>query len=95
MPEMPEPLRRVLLAAALSQLCRVDVDRVKSPVCPMCEHGPMAALPGGQAFCDNDDCPVFAWLITDTPEQYRQKAQPLRMQGRNPDGTWSDLPDEP
>jgi hypothetical protein len=91
---MGELLRRTLLRAALSQLCQIDVDAVHSPVCPFCQEGPIMALPGGQAFCGNDDCSVFTWQITDTPEQFRQKAKKIRIQTRNPDGTWQDVPED-
>jgi hypothetical protein len=37
---------------------------------------------------------VFTWQITDTPEQFRQKAKKIRIQTRNPDGTWQDVPED-
>ena len=94
MTEIPDELRVILLQAALSELCRIDVDRIKSPACPRCGYGPEACLPSGQAFCGNDDCQVFTWQITDTAEEFEANARPVRMQTRNPDGTWQDVEPE-
>lgn len=89
-----EIIRRALLTATLAQFCQIDPFTIKSPVCPLCSEGPLAALPGGQAFCSNDDCPAFTWQITDTPEEYRRNAVAVRITRTNPDGTVEDVTDE-
>lgn len=72
-----EMLRRALLAAVLAELCQVDAGTVRTPTCPHCAEGPAMALPGGQAFCGNDECDVLQWLITDEPGAFDLKAQQL------------------
>lgn len=72
-----EMLRLALLTVTLAELCQLDVDAVRSPVCPHCSEGPAMALPGGQAFCGNDACDVLLWRITDEPEAFDAGAQQL------------------
>jgi hypothetical protein len=63
-----------MLIVTIAELCQVDVDEVRSPVCPGCNEGPTMGLPGGQMFCGNDDCQVLTWQCTDTPESFKAKA---------------------
>jgi hypothetical protein len=75
--EPAEVLRRALLTVTLAELCQLDAAAVYSPTCPHCDHGPGMALPGGQAFCGNEDCDVLLWRITDRPDQFDAKARHL------------------
>jgi hypothetical protein len=94
MTDPDDRLRRMLITAVIVEMTGLAMAEIRSPVCPFCEHGPVMVLPGGQATCGTDDCQVFMWRVTDTPEQFRAKARPIRLQSRNPDGTWQDVPDE-
>lgn len=68
-----ELIRQRLIASAISQLIRVDIDRVVCPVCPNCQFGPEGpVLPDGMAFCSNEDCRVLTWsVLRPGPEQLR------------------------
>lgn len=89
-PEVGEAVRRALIAATLAELFGGVATEVRSPVCPMCDEGPAGVFGYWQAACGNDSCPVFLWDPRDTPEDFRRKAQPMRVQERGPDGVWRD-----
>lgn len=44
-----------------------------SPDCPMCGHPPLLVF-FSQAFCGNDECPVFVWDLASTPAENRADA---------------------
>lgn len=86
-----EAMRRGLLSTLIAELFEVDPATINSPVCPMCDEGPLGFVGYMQAICGNEGCPVLMWNPQDTPEQYRQKATPLRAFRRNPDGTTEEV----
>lgn len=81
-----EVLRKVILTVTLAEFFGDDAAAIHSPTCPLCNEGPIGVVGYHQCACGNDDCPVFLWDPTDTPEQFRQKAQQIKVTRRDEQG---------
>ena len=53
-------------------------DVIITPNCPGCEQRPRLRF-YQQYFCANDDCAVFCWNPTQTPEEFMKQAHVLRI----------------
>lgn len=88
-PNFGEAVRIAMLKVTLGELMQVDADQILCPTCPLCREGPAMVLPG-QLFCGNDDCDSLMWDPFVSLDQNLTNAGSVRIQTRNPDGTWQE-----